>query len=781
MTQESTHRFGHQPDHEHYTLLYESQEDQFASIIPFLKEGLERGEQCLYLAHENSPDEIAADLREQGVDVEDAMDSGQLSVRHAHEIYLSDGTFDPDRMVDRLERKASEATDAGYDRFRIAAETSWVLDYDVDLDLLERYERQIDAVIEAEPLVGLCQYSRSRFSTERLCRVLRVHPQVMQNATLGLNCYYGLTDDQIDDGSNPVDRRLKTIQQQKRVTDTLRERERCLSLLGQSTKQLREAGSGEIERIAAEIISEIVSPSQISFYQYDEDTGELQSRTVQDTLDGVETEGLSTDIRTRAWESFAENEKQVSTVEASESLTEMLFPVGQHGVFLIRTPQTDTMAESDTDFIRSICGHTEAVLDQIEYERDLERRNEQLTEEKADLERINKINAVIREVSQSLVDATTQEEIKNEVCELLVAESCASFAWYGTYDSVTETLDPERTAGDDQGYLDALLFEDDWTTSEPSGRAARTHETTVVQNIYDSPPLDHWRKQALNRDFQSAIALPVSFDDSMYGVLSLYSDTIQAFDDEVVSVLEELSNLIAHAINSIQRKRALLTERVTELEVRITDTDVSVVEFVTRTGCRINITEIFSTDNGETRVLATFHNSSPEEIRAFARASPAVDTLNMLSEGDGTHTCEYIITDRCLIANSLNHNVVPQSIRIEDGEARVVLHLPGEKRIREFMEMFTTKYPGAEVVSRRDLEQHLQRISEIEAALNERLTDRQLEVLQLAFHSGYFERPRQRTAEEIAATLGVSHPTVSRHLREAERKIFSLLLEDAPP
>jgi predicted DNA binding protein len=56
------------------------------------------------------------------------------------------------------------------------------------------------------------------------------------------------------------------------------------------------------------------------------------------------------------------------------------------------------------------------------------------------------------------------------------------------------------------------------------------------------------------------------------------------------------------------------------------------------------------------------------------------------------------------------------------------------------------------------------------------LTDRQREVVEIAYHSGFFEWPRDSTGEEIAETLGVSPPTVHKHLRAAERKLLAAIL-----
>jgi predicted DNA binding protein len=52
------------------------------------------------------------------------------------------------------------------------------------------------------------------------------------------------------------------------------------------------------------------------------------------------------------------------------------------------------------------------------------------------------------------------------------------------------------------------------------------------------------------------------------------------------------------------------------------------------------------------------------------------------------------------------------------------------------------------------------------------VTDKQLEALRVSYHGGYFERPREQSATEIADSLGVSHSTFLRHLRAAQQNLF---------
>ena len=57
------------------------------------------------------------------------------------------------------------------------------------------------------------------------------------------------------------------------------------------------------------------------------------------------------------------------------------------------------------------------------------------------------------------------------------------------------------------------------------------------------------------------------------------------------------------------------------------------------------------------------------------------------------------------------------------------------------------------------------------------LTDRQLEVLRTALSAGYFEWPRENDGSEVASRLDITQPTLNKHLRLAERKVFGLLFE----
>lgn len=56
------------------------------------------------------------------------------------------------------------------------------------------------------------------------------------------------------------------------------------------------------------------------------------------------------------------------------------------------------------------------------------------------------------------------------------------------------------------------------------------------------------------------------------------------------------------------------------------------------------------------------------------------------------------------------------------------------------------------------------------------LTNRQREVLEIAFDHGYYDVPRSTSTKELAADLGLDDSTVSEHLQRAERNLLSTVL-----
>jgi len=165
-------------------------------------------------------------------------------------------------------------------------------------------------------------------------------------------------------------------------------------------------------------------------------------------------------------------------------------------------------------------------------------------------ESLERVRRVLRSVNQALVRARTTDEIDRRVSELLSEADPYLFAWIGDHDPEAQTVTPRAGAGADGGYLDDLEITTDAsaTGQGPTGRAVRTRELAVAQQLSDDERFEPWREEALERGYRSSAAVPLVHDDVLYGVLNLYADRTDAFDERERALLSELGDDVAHAL-----------------------------------------------------------------------------------------------------------------------------------------------------------------------------------------------------------------------------------------
>jgi hypothetical protein len=113
---------------------------------------------------------------------------------------------------------------------------------------------------------------------------------------------------------------------------------------------------------------------------------------------------------------------------------------------------------------------------------------------------------------------------------------------------------------------------------------------------------------------------------------------------------------------------------------------------------------------------------------------------------------------------------------VEDGTLTLVFHAGEFETLQQVMAELRERYPPVDV--RRLLRPPLDGTPEERVFVNRaRLTDRQLEALRTAHELGYFERPRQANASEVAAELDITQSTFTEHLVAAQRKLLEDILE----
>ena len=165
---------------DHVALIFKTRNEQFHWVCSYMRDGLERNERCLYIAHENSVPSVLNRLERAGIDTQAAQRRRALEIFTREQSYLKYGIFEPSKMIADLKREVDAAIADGFTGLRASGEMTWALDMPEALGQLREYEMQLHRNFGPR-LTGLCQYDQTRFEPQLLSDVIRIHPKLIAN------------------------------------------------------------------------------------------------------------------------------------------------------------------------------------------------------------------------------------------------------------------------------------------------------------------------------------------------------------------------------------------------------------------------------------------------------------------------------------------------------------------------------------------------------------------------------------------------------------------------
>jgi hypothetical protein len=174
----------------HICALFNGIEEQQRVLGSFVKDGFDRGDKAFHLVDPAQREDHLRRLAEAGIDVHEAMGTGQLEVRPWQDGPLHGGRFDQDTWVASLERVLKSGPAAGYAQTRFLAQMEWAL---VDLpgveDLIE-FETRLNYVVPKYDNAVICAYDLSKFGASVVMDALRTHPVVIIGGLLQENPFF---------------------------------------------------------------------------------------------------------------------------------------------------------------------------------------------------------------------------------------------------------------------------------------------------------------------------------------------------------------------------------------------------------------------------------------------------------------------------------------------------------------------------------------------------------------------------------------------------------------
>lgn len=178
------------PGNQHACAFFNSKEEEYRVLLPFFKEGFERGERVLQIVDPAQRPAHMKRLAEAGVAVNEAERSGQLDVLRWQDAYLRDGRFDQDGMLQLVDHVLSDSRSRGFPFTRAVGNMEWSLEERPGVDDIVEYESRLNQVLARHGDTVLCVYDLTKFNATVVMDILRTHPMVIIGGILQENPFY---------------------------------------------------------------------------------------------------------------------------------------------------------------------------------------------------------------------------------------------------------------------------------------------------------------------------------------------------------------------------------------------------------------------------------------------------------------------------------------------------------------------------------------------------------------------------------------------------------------
>jgi len=174
----------------HICAFFNSLDEEHRVLRSFIKDGFARGDKAFHLVDPDLWDDHLRRLAEAGIDVGQAMGTGQLVLRRWQDAQLRGDRFDQDAMLALLEEVLQSGAASGYPLTRLVAHMEWALLDKPGVDDLLEYETRINYVLPKYDDPVICTYDLSKFSGGVVMDIMRTHPVVIIGEVLQENPFF---------------------------------------------------------------------------------------------------------------------------------------------------------------------------------------------------------------------------------------------------------------------------------------------------------------------------------------------------------------------------------------------------------------------------------------------------------------------------------------------------------------------------------------------------------------------------------------------------------------
>ncbi|MBN1691592.1 MAG: PAS domain S-box protein, partial [Dehalococcoidia bacterium] len=175
----------------------------------------------------------------------------------------------------------------------------------------------------------------------------------------------------------------------------------------------------------------------------------------------------------------------------------------------------------------------------------------------ASIQKTSRLYKMLSLCNAAMVHASSETELLQDICRIMTDTGGYRIAWAGFAEhDENRTVRPVAISGADISKLEneGISWSDSERGSGPAGRAIRTGKTVLIQDITLDPAYEPWSSLVEKAGILSTISLPLIYHDSVFGSINIYSDRKNAFEQDDISLLLELSEDLAYGISALREQ-----------------------------------------------------------------------------------------------------------------------------------------------------------------------------------------------------------------------------------
>jgi hypothetical protein len=174
----------------HVCAFFNNEEEEYRVLLPFIQDGFKCGHKAVHVINPGQNTNHRERLTGIGIDPAAAEKVGQLEVRTNSDVYIREGRFDQDRMLQVFEQLASGNVKGDFPLSRIVCRMDWVVEDRSYVDDVIEFESRVNDVWSRHDDAVICTYHLSKFGGDAVIDIMRTHPLIIIGGILQQNPFF---------------------------------------------------------------------------------------------------------------------------------------------------------------------------------------------------------------------------------------------------------------------------------------------------------------------------------------------------------------------------------------------------------------------------------------------------------------------------------------------------------------------------------------------------------------------------------------------------------------